>query len=445
MIVFAVILFVIIALLVSVLYSSAMKKNRLERALTLLKEGEYGRALKNFEEMAERNPTDVLYHYYMGICCENLEQFDRALVEFNKVALSTNFEPPIEESDVHFRIARLHLTLGNEKRADQELQIVIQLDPTKAEAYYHLGVIARDREELQRGLDYFNSAIIHDREFARAYLEMGKISFRLTHHEKARKALMNALSIQPELWEAHYYYGLLMERDRSFTKAIEEFLLGMKDARHAFSACSHLAAVHVELGEMEKAFEFYEKALKQSTTEEQDMLDLMYRYGNNLVETGELDRALSLWADIQKIQPGYKDVDNKLQMYGQISKSDSLTRLITASKRDFLETGRSLCGKLHVKVESYTFGKDNFIEFLGNIRMGVGERSCIVHLARWTVQVGEIPIRELLERMAEENAAKGYFITTSSYTDKAMNLANIRPIELIDRERLEQMLMQVYG
>ena len=88
---------------------------------------------------------------------------------------------------------------------------------------------------------------------------------------------------------------------------------------------------------------------------------------------------------------------------------------------------------------------EDFVEFTGGMRQGREDVTVIVHFARWTSQVGEIPVRDLLERMTEENAAKGYFITTSLFSAKAMKHAKVRPINLIDRHKLEEMLMKVYS
>lgn len=63
---------------------------------------------------------------------------------------------------------------------------------------------------------------------------------------------------------------------------------------------------------------------------------------------------------------------------------------------------------------------------------------------RWTNPVGEIPVRELLDRMAEEGATKGIFITSSRFSEKAQDLSKIRPLLLVEREQLETMLSKVY-
>jgi restriction system protein len=59
--------------------------------------------------------------------------------------------------------------------------------------------------------------------------------------------------------------------------------------------------------------------------------------------------------------------------------------------------------------------------------------------------IGAPLVREFYGALtADRKAAKGVFITTSSFTDQAKSFARDLPIELIDREKL-QALLDEYG
>jgi len=440
---------IIVPLIIAAFVIRAQTRSKLEKGLKLIEDGYCERALVIFNELSKKNPGNRSYNWYRGLCYEKLGNFEMALVEFNNAAFSTTFRPPLNEVEIHKKIAHININLGNDKKAENEFLLITTLESAapeeNAEAYYYLGIISRNRDELQKGVEYFTHAIQLRPKFAFAYLELGKLNFQLTHFEAARKALMKAVSEDPDLVEAHYYYGILLEKDRSFKKSIEEFEAALQEERFKFSSYFHLGLIHMELFDRELAFDFFEKALELGTPDQQELLDLKYRYANFLVDSGNINGAIELWNQIQSAQADYKDTESKLRIYTEVSKSTNLSRFITSPKQEFLETGRALCGLLHMNIEDYRFGEENFIEFKGMLSAGRGERMCIVHVARWTNQVGEIPIRELLERMAEENATRGIFITSSKYSEKAMELSNIRPIELIARERLERMLTKAYG
>ena len=50
-----------------------------------------------------------------------------------------------------------------------------------------------------------------------------------------------------------------------------------------------------------------------------------------------------------------------------------------------------------------------------------------------------------MDRMAEEGATKGIFVTSARFLEKAQDLSKIRPLTLIDREELEKLLARVYS
>jgi len=441
--VFAVLIVVSILLTASFLIK-IQKKNKLERAIIHLKSEEYEEALKLFMELYTKDPGNKLYNWYMGVCHENMKNYELALVEYNKAAMSTVFKPPLNEASIHERIALINLQIGNVKNAEQEFRIVVTLNPLHSGAFYYLGVIARNNNQYQEALNYFRNAIKIKKDFTEAYLELGKINYFLNHYDSAKKALMEALANDPSLSEAHFYHALVLEKERNFNGAIEQFQYAMRDDKYKFDSNVHLGSVYMELSDRIKAFDCFEKALQIGTADDKKLAEVKYIYANYLVSAGEIKKALQQWREVNEIYPNYKDTITKLEVYGELSKSENLTRLLASSKQEYLDTGMKLCKVLSINVDRYTFGKENFIEFVGSRRIGRGEVACIVHFARWTNQVGELPIRELIERMNEEGAARGVFITTSGFSAKAQKQANIRPIELIGKEKLETMLSVVY-
>jgi tetratricopeptide (TPR) repeat protein len=441
--VFAVLVIITILLTASFLIR-IQKKNKLEKAIIHLKNEEYEEALKLFMELYTKDPGNKLYNWYMGLCHENMKNYELALVEYNKAAMSTVFKPPLNEASIHERIALINLQIGNVKNAEQEFKIVVNLNPLHSGAYYYLGIIARNNNQYQEALNYFRNAVKIKKDFTEAYLELGKINYFLNHYDSAKKALLEALSIVPSLSEAHFYHALVLEKERNLNGAVEQFQYALRDDRYKFDSYAHLGSIYMELSDRVKAFDCYEKALQVGTADVKKLAEVKYTYASYLVAAGEIKKALQQWREVNEIYPNYKDTVTKLEVYGEVSKSENLTRLLASSKQEYLDTGMKLCKILSINIDKYTFGKENFIEFVGSRRVGRGEVTCIVHFARWTNQVGELPIRELIERMNEEGATRGVFITTSGFSAKAQKQANIRPIELIGKDKLEAMLSVVY-
>ena len=436
-------LFSLVILFTGFLFIKARQRKRYERASVLFKEEKYREALLIFQELLAKNPRKRVLIWNIGLCYEHLGNYEMALVEYNKLALSTSFEPSVSEVDVHYKVALLNYKIGNVDKAWKELQIVTGLDSGHSQAYYHLGLIAMKRNELQRAVESFENACRNDSNLAGAFLGLGKARFKLNQFEKAKQALLSAIELEPSVLETHFYYAMVLEKERSYKQSVEEFELALGDERLKFLSLLHLGYLYIEMNEKKKAFDYFENAISIGTSDPKDLMEAKYRYAGYLVVAGNINKALKLWREIDSFQPNYRDVKNKIDIYGEINKSENLTRYITMSKQEFLSTARQLCKVIKVSVEKVTAEKKDFVEFIGTFRVGREEHTCIVDVARWINRVGEIPVRELLEKMSERGASKAVFITSSEYTQKALDLSNIRPLELIDRERLELLLEEI--
>ena len=445
MILLLIVVLLLTLVVVTFVLVNAQRKSRRDKALAHLQNGEYSDAMKIFAEMYKRSPNDKTLNWYIGLCHENMGNQELALVEYNKVALSTAFLPPLNEAEVHERIAMINLRIGNLEKAAHEFRIVIALEPNHVNALYQLGIIERDSGEPQKAITTLNRVVKANDSFVQAHLELGKLNYNLNYLERAKKSLRRAVQLEESMGEARYYYALTLEKMRNFKEAIEEFHVVGKDKAFTFDAHAHLGYIYIEMSNAVQAFENFEKALDIGSKDSKKIIALKYDYANYLVSSGELNRALTLWKEVHAASPEYKDTAEKIEIYGEVGRSENLTRLMTSSKQDFLAAGMALCRQLRIHVEKHKFGKENFVEFIGSMRQGREDATVVVHFARWTSQVGEIPVRELLERMTDETAVKGFFITTSLFSAKAMKHAKVRPINLFDRHRLEEMLTKVYS
>ncbi len=442
-----VVLFIVIAIIgVILIYfmQTSQNRKRIERALELFKTERYREALALFQELYAKDSGNKLYNWYIGQCYEYLDNYELALVEYNKASLSTTFDPPLDEVEIHKRIALVNLELGNLNRAYQEFQIVTTLDTKNAEAYFYLGTLAKNKGELQKGVEFFEKAYRHRREYPEAYLEHGKLNLMLNHTEKAKRSFLQAINQNPDLNESHFQYAVVLEKDKVYQKSIDEFQLAIRDERFKFDSFVHLANIHMALSESETAFNYFEEALAEGTADSNSLLEAKYEYANYLIQHGEINKALTLWNAVYSQDAHFRDVENKIDVYSEISKSGNLTRLMTSTKEEFLKIGQTLCALLHIKTDHYKITKNDLIEFIGNQRSGRDDIACVLYFVKWTTQVGELQVRELLEKVVDEGALKGIFVTTTHFSDKALNLAKIRPLELIERERLEGLLTKIF-
>jgi len=440
-----IVIFIVIILVLLFIILNIYGKKKLERALNLMRNSKYDEALVILKELYSKNPGTKLYNWYIAQCYENLGDLEMAIVEYQKVALSTELPPPLNIIKVREKLGLLNIKLGNFPKAKNEFSTVISIDSTNAMAHYYLGDIYYKENEYQKAIEHLERAIQYNDSIVDAYLKLGKLHYHINHNEKAKRYLLQALRRDGSLIEAHFYYALLLEKDRVYDRSIEEFNEALKDEFFKFDCYFHLGNIYKDMGNIQEAIENYDKAIETGTDDVEKYLEAKYTYADFLIHQGDLERALSLWKEIYNVRPSYRDVDHKLKVYEEISKSNNLTKFVTSTKDEFLKIGKEILKILNINVEKHNMLKDDLLEFVGKIRVGKDEISVVVHVAKWTILVGELPVRELLEKMTDEGASRAVFITSTDFTEKAYDLSKIRPLELMSRKELEKILDKIFN
>jgi restriction system protein len=100
-----------------------------------------------------------------------------------------------------------------------------------------------------------------------------------------------------------------------------------------------------------------------------------------------------------------------------------------------------------------TDGRATFIEELGGAAADGGidlvlyrqGRKVVVQCKRWkAAQVGVSLIREFYGVIVADKAERGVFVTTGTFTPDAIDFARGKPLELIDGERLAELVAGVH-
>jgi hypothetical protein len=160
----------------------------------------------------------------------------------------------------------------------------------------------------------------------------------------------------------------------------------------------------------------------------------------------DLDRAIAEWETIYELKPNFQDVAEKLSQYQDIRADDSVKDYLTTNQTSFHEICKSLIRlmKLQVReVEDIPNGCQIVAAEAESKWRNVRKLPRLVWFLRVTEPVNERVIRDLLEAMKNNNAPRGMLFTSSTFTRKAVELAETRPIDLLKKEKLQGYLKRV--
>ncbi len=112
--------------------------------------------------------------------------------------------------------------------------------------------------------------------------------------------------------DTHFNLGIAYKEMGLLNEAIGEFQIASHDPDYFVEACSMIGVCANELGRHVDAAEWYQKALVAPDLSSDARTALRYELAFSFEMTGEIEQAVGLFADIQSIDPAYRDVSARL-------------------------------------------------------------------------------------------------------------------------------------
>ena len=95
-------------------------------------------------------------------------------------------------------------------------------------------------------------------------------------------------------------------------EAMAALEVAAKSPRHRFEASAMLGRLHRQAGELPRAIEWFERAAEAPSHSDEGGRELLYDLGLALHDSGEHDRALAVFLELEAEAPGYRDVSRRV-------------------------------------------------------------------------------------------------------------------------------------
>jgi tetratricopeptide (TPR) repeat protein len=253
---------------------SVNKEKTKKKASELASKGKYEAAAKELERIIEENPADIGTSNEIGDLYARSGRIKDAVKNFQSVAHHYSKE-------------------GFYAKAIAAYKKITKIDPRNNSVYFMLADLYI-KEELRN--DARESLIIA----AQNYMDVGE-------KDRAKEAYEKILNLQPESIKVRIKLAEIYEKERSFEKAVSEYLLiGKalieknldKEAQSVFEkilkiqsnnieAANHLVDVYTRTGNNQQAVGIYNTLLKADP----DNIDVLKAYGKTLYNINEIRKA----------------------------------------------------------------------------------------------------------------------------------------------------------
>jgi len=198
------------------------------RAMVLTRLGQPAEAIADFRKVVELDSRSPDAHLNLGIALA--DQFDLvgALKEFTRAAeLAQDAPAP------HYNKGRALVDLQRNLEAKVELEAATRFDPNLAEAWYLLGIIAKQSGEVQKSIDLFGKVVALDPNNADALFMLGQALVRSGDRPKAVQCWRKVIQISPDHGEALYNLArLLAQTDPAEAKLLQDRFEALQTKRH---------------------------------------------------------------------------------------------------------------------------------------------------------------------------------------------------------------------
>ncbi|MBN2546703.1 MAG: tetratricopeptide repeat protein [Spirochaetes bacterium] len=408
-----------------------------------IKSGNYKAAINVAKDILNKNKNNVEAHYYLGEAYYNLQKYELALIEY-KSAEKSGIYANISEKNLREKLAELFIKTQNIDEALKEYILLIKQNPTEYSYYYMAGELFLQKSQSDHALKYFVYTVKLNKNHVPSLINIGMILYENKNFTNAQKYLRHSISVDKSNYKAYFYLGLIDESINNYKEALKNFEASIKDKDLKIRSLMERGKIYMSMGNYDEAIIELERAMKNCEQEDNIKMNIKYVLANCFELTRNVTEAIILWEEIYAVSPGFKDVAEKLTNYQELRMDDRMKDFMTATDTDFIDMSKGIAEHMGLNVlEVDILSKDSIELFCleqDTKWRNVKKRPKIIHISRKTSPIDEVTIRNLNEKMREKGVIRSVMMTSSSYSKMAVLFAKERPIELIDKNGLQEIL-----
>jgi len=178
-----------------------------KKATALFEERKFEAALALFQDFSQQQPEMYKIGINIGNCYLELQRFEEAIQEFQKVAQKIIAENP--EVKGNTELARIYASIGDTymrkndlKKAEEYFKKSINIDPTDHALAYNVAEILFAAGKTDDAIKYYKTAIQIKPDWPKSYMQLGYAYLNAGNTAEAIKSLKKYLELAPNSPEA---------------------------------------------------------------------------------------------------------------------------------------------------------------------------------------------------------------------------------------------------
>lgn len=256
--------------------------------------GNYAVADRLLNNLLKKNPNDISARSLYIISLVKQDKFDVAQSQLNKYLPKFSKNANLHyaqgvllvkrqaSSDMEYREKSEELL----KRAQNEFNRALIINPRYYQAYNALGVIELNTGNWNKARQYFGRALEVDPNYATAIDNLGTVDYLQGNHDLAQKRFMKAISLNPNSSTAYFHLAQVYDKKSGYSKALDALDHSLRIKGNSSVAYNLRGEILKKQGNEAAAIESFKKsiALKPENTKPYVNLAKIYerRFDNEL-------------------------------------------------------------------------------------------------------------------------------------------------------------------
>lgn len=378
--------------------------------------------------------------YYQQLNYEKALPLYRRLLELQKV------HPTIDEKKVSLRYGISAFNCNQFDDAMKGFASTLRNDPKDFEANYYMGKVLFQKQDFEKAIICLKRAANINPEKPEVIENLSIALFNAKKYRESLPFLKKACENNPDNKETLFYLASAMNEAGMGDKALKIFMHLRTNPQFGAKSCVAAGGIHDKMNAPDKSIQDYEIALKLENVDQETKLIIYYKLAHTLLAQHNIGKALTYLKQIQGITPNYRDVAALISRYQELNQNSNLQAYLMSGTSDFVALCRKFVSGYYpnsfIKIEDISVAAES-IEVLCEVESSKWTDTELFRFFRSTGAIGELYVRDLHSKIRDIKCDKAFCVTAGSFTEEAKKYVEGRPIDLIEKNKLIQVLKKI--
>lgn len=402
--------------------------------------------IKEATKKLSHDPNNIQALEALGEVYYSQANYEKALPLYQRLLELQKVHPTIDEKKVSIRYGISAFNCNQFDDAMKGLAATLRNDPKDYDANYYMGKVLFQKHDFEKAIICLKRAANINPEKAEVIENLSIALFNAKKYRESLPYLKKACENNPDNKETLFYLASAMNESGMGDKALKIFMHLRTNPQFGAKSCVAAGGIHDKMNAPDKSIQDYEIALKLENVDQETKLIIYYKLAHTLLSQHNIGKALTYLKQIQNITPNYRDVNALISRYQELNQNSNLQAYLMSGTSDFVALCRKFVSGYYpnsfIKIEDISVAAES-IEVLCEVESSKWTDTELFRFFRSTGAIGELYVRDLHSKIRDIKCDKAFCVTAGSFTEEAKKYVEGRPIDLIEKNKLVQVLKKI--